>query len=144
MMLSNTTKYAIRALIYLAIYSSGEKKAGIREISSQLGIPSPFLGKILQVLARRKILNSTKGPHGGFCLQKSAAEISIMEIVEIIDGADAFDACVIRTTKCRHDAPCSLHDKYAPLRAVMKNLYNTESIQDLANQYRQEKERIRI
>ena len=51
-MLSNTSKYAIRAVIYLALYSTKEKKVGIKEVASELDIPSPFLGKILQQLAR--------------------------------------------------------------------------------------------
>lgn len=143
-MLSNTSKYAIRAVIYLALFTSAQKKAGIREISSKLDIPTPFLGKILQLLARKNILSSTKGPNGGFNLKKAALDISIMEIVEIIDGSDSFDNCVIRTSKCSHDAPCSMHDKIAPLRGEMKNLFLTESIADLASEFRQGKDRIRI
>ena len=143
-MLSNTSKYAIRAVIYLALFTSAEKKAGIREISAKLDIPTPFLGKILQLLARKNLLSSTKGPNGGFNLKKAALDISIMEIVEIIDGSDSFDTCVIRTSKCSHDAPCSMHDKIAPLRGEMKNLFMTESIADLASEFRQGKDRIRI
>ena len=67
-MLSNTSKYAIRAVIYLALFSTKEKKVGIKQVSSELDIPSPFLGKILQLLARHHILGSTKGPNGGFYL----------------------------------------------------------------------------
>ena len=93
-MLSNTSKYAIRAMIYLALFASSDKKAGIKEISEKLDIPTPFLGKILQLIAKRQLLHSTKGPHGGFCLSKPAMDISIMEVVEIIDGSDAFDTCV--------------------------------------------------
>nr|HPR60051.1 Rrf2 family transcriptional regulator [Prolixibacteraceae bacterium] len=70
-MLSNTCKYAIRALIYLANYSKENKKIGIKKISEDLGIPSPFLGKILQSMAREKMLASTKGPNGGFSLGKA-------------------------------------------------------------------------
>ncbi len=143
-MLSNTSKYAIRATIYLALYSSAEKKVGIKEISSTLEIPMPFLGKILQILAKQNILSSNKGPHGGFCLKKPAMDISIMEIIEIIDGTDSFDVCVIRTSKCNHDVPCSLHYKIYPLRSEMKNVYMTETIADLASEFRQGKERIRI
>ena len=59
-MLSNTCKYAVRALIYLGKYSEGGTKIGIKKISSDLLIPTPFLGKILQNLVRQKILVSTK------------------------------------------------------------------------------------
>ena len=62
-MLSNTSKYAIRAVIYLALFAGKEKKIGIKQISTDLSIPTPFLGKILQTLAKHKLLSSTKGPH---------------------------------------------------------------------------------
>ncbi|MCK5136847.1 MAG: Rrf2 family transcriptional regulator [Bacteroidales bacterium] len=143
-MLSNTSKYAIRAVIYLALYSSSVKKIGIKVISSELGIPTPFLGKILQMLVRHKILDSSKGPNGGFTLEKPAIDITLMEIIEIIDGADSFDTCVIKTSKCSHDAPCSMHDKIAPLRREMKSLFLTETIADMAIEFRQGNKRIRI
>jgi Rrf2 family iron-sulfur cluster assembly transcriptional regulator len=58
-MLSNTCKYAIRAVVYISVFGSKEKKTGIKEISEKLEIPTPFLGKILQSLARNKVLTST-------------------------------------------------------------------------------------
>jgi Rrf2 family iron-sulfur cluster assembly transcriptional regulator len=143
-MLSNTCKYAIRAIIYLALYSSATKKIGIKKISEELGIPTPFLGKILQVLVKHQLLDSVKGPHGGFRLKKPAMDISLMEIIEIVDDSEAFDNCVIRTSKCNHEAPCSLHDKIAPFRKGMKSVMLTESIEDLAAEFRHGKERIRI
>lgn len=143
-MLSNTSKYALRAVIYLALYSSSVKKIGIKEISGELDIPTPFLGKILQMLVRHNILDSSKGPHGGFTLKKPAIDITLMEIIEIIDGVDSFDICVIKTSKCSHDAPCSMHDKIAPLRREMKSLFLTETIADMTVEFRQGNKRIRI
>ncbi len=143
-MLSNTSKYAIRAVIYLALFASPEKKAGIKEISEGLHIPTPFLGKILQVLAKQGVLHSTKGPNGGFHLRKPAMDISVIEIIEIIDGTDSFTNCVVRTSPCSDEFPCSLHDKIAPLREEMKGVFQTETIADLASEFRQGKERIRI
>ena len=143
-MLSNTSKYAIRAMIYLALFASADKKAGIKEISKKLDIPTPFLGKILQMLAKHHVLSSTKGPHGGFSLNKPAMDISIMEIIEIIDGSDSFDICLVKTTKCSSDAPCSMHDRVGPLRREMKRIFETETIADLASEFRQGQERIRI
>ncbi|MFO7934032.1 MAG: Rrf2 family transcriptional regulator [Bacteroidales bacterium] len=143
-MLSNTCKYAIRAVIYLALYSSDKKKIGIREISEDLEIPPPFLGKILQILAKHQVLDSIKGPHGGFSLKKPAIDISLMEIVEIIDGTGIFDTCVIRTSRCSEEAPCSLHHRLAPLRKEIKAIFTTETIADLVTEFRTGKEKIRI
>ena len=61
-----------RAMIYLALNADTEGKIGIKKISGDLKIPSPFLAKILQVLAKHKLLSSTKGPNGGFRLAKGS------------------------------------------------------------------------
>jgi Rrf2 family protein len=143
-MISNTSKYAIRAMIYLELYSSPEKKTGIKKMAEELNIPSPFLGKILQILVRHQILASSKGPHGGFCLNKPAIDIPVMEIIEIMDGKDILNDCVIRNATCDHDRPCSMHHKLAPLRAEIKRLFSTETIADLVSEFREGKERIRI
>ncbi|MCD4711516.1 MAG: Rrf2 family transcriptional regulator [Bacteroidales bacterium] len=143
-MISNTSKYAIRALIYLELYSSPEKKEGIKKIAGELDISSPFLGKILQVLVKHQLLCSTKGPHGGFCMKKPAIDITIMEVIDMMDGKGSFDSCVIRTTPCDDSRPCSLHHKLAPLRKKIKSLFSTETIADLVSEFREGKERIRI
>jgi len=143
-MLSTTSKYAIRAVIYIALYASPEKKKGLKEISTELDIPQPFLGKILQVLSRQQILDSSKGPHGGFALKKAAIDISLMEIVDIIDGSDAINLCLIRNSECSKGSPCSLHDKVEPYRKGLRSTLLTETIADLASEFRKGKERIRI
>lgn len=131
-MLSNTCKYAIRAVLYLAVNEKENLKIGIKKISEDLNMPSPFLGKILQVLSKHKILNSTKGPHGGFSLGKKAENISLLEIVQIIDGLDFFNTCVIGVKVCEHDDSkkdiCPFHDKLDPIRDELHNQFKTLSI----------------
>jgi len=143
-MLSNTSKYAIRALIYLELFSNSEKKVGIKEISRKLDIPSPFLGKILQVLVKKNFLNSSKGPHGGFYLKRPAIEIALMEVIEAIDGSESFEICVIRNSPCDHQNPCSMHGKMAPLWNEMRRVFVTETIADLVSEFKEDRERIRI
>ena len=65
-MLSNSSKYAINAVIYLAANSSESKRIGVKEVADALHIPLPFLAKILQALVRKKVISSNKGPGGGF------------------------------------------------------------------------------
>ncbi len=128
-MLSNTSRYAIRAVIYLALHSKDDTKIGIKQISGELDIPTPFLGKILQTLAKHKILVSTKGPHGGFGLGKDPYSISLMDIVEVIDGLDDFNSCVLGLKTCNDEQQhCSIHRNYAAIREQLKQLFNTETI----------------
>ncbi|MFC2129243.1 RrF2 family transcriptional regulator [Bacteroidota bacterium] len=143
-MLSNTCKYGIRAVIYISVYATDKKKVGIKEISSKLDIPSPFLGKILQSLSKNKILNSTKGPNGGFILSKPAEEIPLMDIIEIIDGTDIFDTCLVRTSQCSNDNPCGLHDNITSVRKQLKNFFLNQTINDLATEFKRDSKRIRI
>jgi Rrf2 family protein len=134
-MLSNTSKYALRAVIYLALNEEGTSKIGIKQISKELDIPTPFLGKILQSLAKHKLLVSTKGPHGGFGLAKNANEISLMDVVEIIDGLDNFNMCVLGLHPCSDkddNHHCPIHQNYAEVREQLKTLFETENIGELA------------
>jgi len=122
-MLSNTCKYAIRAVIYLAVNEKKDEKIGIKVISKELDLPTPFLGKILQNLTKNKLLNSTKGPHGGFSLAKKAEKISLLDIVKIVDGLDFFHECLIGVKVCEDDPKkmdlCPFHENLDTLRDEM-------------------------
>jgi len=137
-MLSNTCKYAIKAIVYLAIHENDSKdhRIGIRQISSDLGIPSPFLAKILQVLSRQKILRSWKGPHGGFAMAENADEYTLFDIVKIFDGNDIFHECVLGLEICGYDVEkqkhCPMHSHADALRQQLFELFNNQRIVDLA------------
>lgn len=134
-MLSNTCKYAVRALIYLGKYSEDGTKIGIKKISSDLIIPTPFLGKILQNLVKQKILVSTKGPNGGFGLGKKPSQISLYDIVRIVDGDDFFRNCLIGLQPCAtHEAsekPCPVHGRFGPIRAQLLQFYKETTIEGI-------------
>ncbi len=135
-MLSNTCKYAVRSVIYLALNQEEGKKIGIKQISKDLDIPTPFLGKILQTLAKQKMLLSNKGPHGGFSLAVDAYKIALLDIVKIIDGLDVFDNCLIGVNTCKsaheNNRPCPVHDQFCELRSKMFKLFKEETIGKIA------------
>jgi Rrf2 family transcriptional regulator, iron-sulfur cluster assembly transcription factor len=143
-MISNTSRYAIRALIYLAIKGDGPKKIGIKKIAKELDIPSPFLGKILQALAKQKVLLSTKGPNGGFCLSNTSHEANLMDIIRIIDGDDLFDRCLITNKSCSEleSNPCALHKHYEPIREDIKSMFSQHTIGSLAAEFKASKQKI--
>ncbi len=132
-MLSNTCKYAVRALIYLGKNASEKEKVGIKKIAGDLNIPTPFLGKILQNLVRQKLLLSTKGPNGGFALGKKAKEISLYDIVCIVDGQDYFNNCLISLETCSsiHEKGkhCPVHGRFGAIRAQLVEFYKATNIQ---------------
>lgn len=139
--LSNTCKYGIRATIYLALHEKENQKIGIKTIAEDLDIPTPFLGKILQTLVKHKILSSTKGPHGGFGLARDPAEITLLDIIEIIDGMDMFYECLIGLRTCRdYDPsfiPCPLNKKFRPISKQLYELFKGETIASLKDDIQQ-------
>ena len=134
-MLSNSCRYGIRAVIYIASQTSGENKIGIKQISADLDLPTPFLAKILQQLAKQKILNSSKGPHGGFSLLKDPRNITLLDIVNTIDGYDTFTNCVMHKGTCEGVASekkiCPLHEDYEKTRTALIRLFSNKTIYEL-------------
>jgi Rrf2 family iron-sulfur cluster assembly transcriptional regulator len=132
-MLSNTCKYAIRAVVFLAVNEKKNTKIGIKKISDDIGIPMPFLGKILQVLSKNKILNSTKGPNGGFCLAIPAKDINLITIIKIIDGLDLFKTCIIGMKICKDDdrlkKDCPFHETFDSLRDDLYKKFKSVTIE---------------
>lgn len=136
-MLSNTCKYGIRAVVYLAINEKENQKLGIKTISKELDLPAPFLGKILQSLVKSKMLDSTKGPNGGFTLGRSAYDISLYDIVNAIDGDDIFNECLIGMKICinnpENEVHCPFRKKSHHVRENLIELFKSQSIGDFAD-----------
>jgi len=78
----------------------------VKQIAEQCDIPAHFLAKILQQMARKGFLRSSKGPTGGFCLRMPAAEISMLQLVDTIDGLTDYERCPGGMTECNDSAPC--------------------------------------
>ncbi len=144
-MFSSKTRYALRAVIYLSINEKNGKKIGIRDISSNLDIPTPFLAKIMQNLARQKVLISSKGPKGGFALAKPADKITIMEIIEKTEGKDFFDKCLIGIKSCSEGkVRCPFFKEYNKVRDQLKELFRKQSMQQLKDDLNLSGEKFKI
>lgn len=134
-MLSNSCRYGIRAIIYLSVKKNADEKVGIKRIGADLDLPAPFLGKILQQLAKQKILKSMKGPNGGFSMMKDPRTVSLYDVVIAIDGEATFTDCVMHNGPCRSidrkKKPCPIHDDYAKIRSEMISLFKKKTIYDM-------------
>lgn len=134
-MFSNSCRYGIRAILYIASRQKGDVKTGIKQISKDLDLPTPFLAKILQQLAKQKILKSLKGPGGGFSLLKDPKKITILDIVRTIDGEEIFTNCLIHNTTCtcvdKKKEPCPLHENYSQVRSDLITLFSKTTVHEL-------------
>jgi Rrf2 family protein len=130
-MLTKTSEYALRSLIYIAMQAGGERKTGIKEIAHELELPMHFIGKILQDLVRKGLIASTKGPHGGFYLNHPAESITIMDVVREIDGLEIFKRCGLGLKQCSDSHPCPLHNDFSIFRDGIAKVFTRKTIQNL-------------
>lgn len=115
-MLSSSSKYAVNAVLYLAVHSSETKKIRATEIAEAIKLPSPFLSKLLQNLSREHIISSSKGPRGGFFLKPEAKNLPLVEVVKTIDGVDRLEECVLGLKQCSSEKPCPVHFAVQPFK----------------------------
>src|SRR6516162_7429518 len=85
MKLTRASSYAVHALVYMAAQKHNRPIAS-HVVAEARGIPERFLLKVLKPLVSARILHSLKGPNGGYCLAKDASGISLLEIIEAVDG----------------------------------------------------------
>ena len=131
-MLSNASKYAINAVLFLALDAHKERKVGVKEIAANINVPIPFLAKLLQDLSRKGVISSSKGPNGGFYLTEENRTQKLLVVVDQIDGLSKLQDCVLGLANCSSEKPCPMHAKVQPLRKSLLNELTTNSIAKFA------------
>lgn len=119
-------------MVYLA-QRKETRPVQVRDIAQALGIPYPFLAKVVQSLSRAGMLNTTKGPGGGVLLGDDPEGMTLLGVVETIDGLDVTTECVLGIPECSDRAPCPLHDRWAGVRSAIIDMLGQESIADWAD-----------
>lgn len=117
-------------MIYLANRFHEKRMISGVEIAEKLDIPLPFTVKILQELARERIILSSKGPKGGFYLNDDCKAKSIHDIVVVIDGEDIFTTCGIGLKQCSDEHPCPFHTTFKQNREKLKHAFSSKLIGD--------------
>ncbi|MBI3005520.1 MAG: Rrf2 family transcriptional regulator [Ignavibacteriales bacterium] len=130
---SRQCEYALRAVLYLALKPPGEMTS-IKDLSSTLGIPRHFVGKILQDLTYKGLLTSQKGPSGGFALAIPAKDITFFHIVEAVDGVAFTNECLMGFPECSEKNPCAVHNHWTGLREGIYGMLVNKNIGEMAKE----------
>jgi Rrf2 family protein len=128
---SRRCEYALQAILYLARQPEGTT-ISIRELTDRLGLPFHFMAKILRDLRKEGLLVSAKGPAGGFSLATPAERISLLKIVEAIDGGEILRSCVLGFEQCSNENPCSMHHEWSVLRDRIFNILGSKTLEEMA------------
>jgi Rrf2 family iron-sulfur cluster assembly transcriptional regulator len=131
MILSKSFGYALRGILYIAMVNRTRKHVTLNEIAETLGIPRHYLAKIMKRLVKKNILNSIKGPFGGFYLNERTLGLSLIRIAEVTDEGRQFDSCVIRARSCGDYGHCPLHGQADSIKKQWNSLLSDTTVGDL-------------
>ena len=131
-MLTKSTEYAIRALVFVQLRNWEQKRPGVEEIAKEIEAPLAYTAKILQTLTKNKLLESMKGRGGGFYFNGNHSNLTLHDVIYLVEGDDSFHRCGIGLKQCNNDNPCPLHDRYVVVRDGFFDIAKSESIRSLS------------
>ncbi len=131
MILSRTSQYAVQALIYIATQPAATPVLN-KDIAAKLGVPAPYLAKILQSMAKGNLLYSFRGRLGGFCLREQGEKITLMQIFMLTEGSAFTQSCLLGLKKCSDETACPLHFRWIPVKKKIINLLQETTLEKLA------------
>lgn len=125
MQITRQADYAIRAVRYLTKQWPG-KKAATSTVAKEMKIPPSFLAKIISQLSIAGLLQTSRGAHGGVTLAHDPKEISLLDVVEAIDGPITLNECVGNPGKCEFEEECAMHPIWKDAQEMLvKRLHST-------------------
>ncbi|MGE5106769.1 MAG: RrF2 family transcriptional regulator [Sphingobacteriales bacterium] len=131
MAFSKSFSYALRSILYLTITSEKKTRLPIQEIADNLDIPRHFLGKIMKQMAKEGIIDSAKGPLGGFSINEKTTSTPLIKIIQLTDGTDQFKDCALSLGKCNSANPCPLHSRIECNRRDLLEIFTGTTVNDL-------------
>ncbi len=128
--LTKRTDYAIRACLLLSV--SPDVPVSSRRIAARMSIPDRFLPQVLADLGRAGLVESTSGKLGGYRLRRDPATLSLLELVETIEGPSRSEQCVLDERPCSGEHPCALHPVWSAAQSAFIQVLATTSLAEIA------------
>lgn len=129
MEITRETDYAIRCVLYLS------RKRGtvtmVDEISREMCIPKSFLAKILQKLTKSSLVKSYRGVKGGFEVARRPREISLLDVIECIQGPVGMNKCAVDKKACGLSGSCSVHPIWVEARKQVERFLRSKNFAQL-------------
>lgn len=128
--MTRKTDYALRAMLCLA--RECERTLSSVEIAARTGIPVRFVGQVMSHLVRAGLVTAVIGRSGGYRLDRDPARVSVLAIVEAVEGDARRQLCALRNGKCQRSAPCEVHHVFAGARDAYLDALAASSLTTIA------------
>ena len=133
MRLTRAGEYAIRCVLYLAMHQD-RTLIGRKEIAEAMDIPAQFLGKVAQNLARAGIIAIRQGAQGGYEMVRAPETVTLLSVVEAIDGEIFLNDCIHRPDSCARQTICSVHRVWETARRQLRDTLAGTTLAELARE----------
>jgi len=123
--------YGLMAIHYIAVHEDGGA-VNAKRIAEEFSIPPELLAKILQRLAKQRLITSQNGPKGGYVLSRRAMEITVGQVVRALEGPINIVECLDEDSECPQMARCNLRRPVRKIQAAISHMLDTMSLAELA------------
>lgn len=120
MEISRRTDYGVRVILDLASLADSER-ASTQQIAGRQNIPGPFLAKIISQLSVSGLVTTHRGAGGGVTLARPASEITLLQVIEALEGPLRLNRCVADPEMCPREGKCPVHDLWARAQSDLAN-----------------------
>lgn len=133
MQLTRAADYAVRVMVHLATLAPGER-ATRDELAASGEVPEHFLSKILQTLTRGSLISSHRGASGGFALARAPKAITLLDVVEVMEGPLQLNACTGADVGCSRATKCSVHPVWVEAQEALTSVLRSARLDRLARE----------
>ena len=130
--LSKITDYGIVLLARLARDTEGTTH-NARELAAEVDLPAPVVSKILKLLARAEVLESRRGAKGGYALVRQPEDLTVEEMIRVLEGPVALTQCSAAPSSCEHETNCAVREPWRIISGVVEEALSTITLADLNN-----------
>lgn len=133
MKITRATDYAVRVLVQLAMLPD-EQKMQLKALAAATGVRETFLSKILQRLVHQGLVSSHRGTGGGFCLRVLPSRVTLLQVIEAIEGRTQLNVCLREGDSCERKPYCGAHPVWQRAQAALTQVLASVSIAELAEE----------
>ncbi len=133
MELTRKGEYAIRGMVYLARQPAG-KVVLVSEVAEATGVPQTFLAKIFQSFAKIGLVNSFRGTGGGFLLGRHPSRITLLQVVEAVEGSINPNRCLTGEGSCERAPECTVHPVWQRIQGEIAAILDSVTLEHLAKE----------
>lgn len=136
--LTRQTDYAVRILVHIAALGSGAQDT-IDAIARQRHLPAPFIRRLTSSLIRARLLRSKRGAQGGLSLGRPAESLSLLMIIEALEGPIVFNACLHAGHRCPLMTACPVQGIWRQAGVLLSRYLDSVTVADLCNAHAQQR-----